>query len=135
MTDHDREYTVVYDGECSVCERLVRRLREWDRRAALEIVASEDAGVRARFPWISDRAYQQSLQLIARDGRTWQGAAAIEQLLDVLPRGRLVSWLFAIPFARPFAERMYRWFARNRYRFGCSAHCSHRPPEPDKRVG
>ena len=123
-----RPYAVVYDGSCAVCGRIVARLEKWDRRGSLEMVAAQAPGVGARFPWIPERALTESLQVVrVSDGRTWQGAAALEQLLDVLPRGRWVSWLFALPFARPVAEKLYRWFARNRYRMGCGKHCRAHP--------
>ena len=122
-----RAYTVVFDGDCKVCTRLARVLRNWDGGRMLEVVPSQQAGVTARFPWIPMRAYAEALQLIAADGTTWQGAAAVEQLLTVLPRGRLIAWIFRIPFVRTIADRFYRWFARNRYRLGCGAHCQSRP--------
>ena len=122
-----RPFTIVFDGDCKVCTRLSGVLRAWDRDHHLEVVSSQQQGVMARFPWIPARAYADALQMIAADGTTWQGAAAIEHLLDVLPRGRLVGWIFSIPFARTLADRFYRWFARNRYRFGCGAHCQSRP--------
>jgi predicted DCC family thiol-disulfide oxidoreductase YuxK len=122
-----RAYTVVFDGDCRICTRLSRVLRDWDAGRQLEVVSSQQPGVTARFPWIPPRAYAEALQLIAADGTTWQGAAAIEQLLGVLPRGRLISWVFRIPFVRTLADRFYRWFARNRYRLGCGAHCQSRP--------
>jgi predicted DCC family thiol-disulfide oxidoreductase YuxK len=120
-------HTVIYDGHCRVCQRLARTLHRWDGDHRLEIVPSQQPGVRARFPWISARAYEGALQLVARNGRTTQGAAAIETLLTLLPRGRLFSWLFRIPFARPIADRFYRWFARHRRSLGCGSHCSYRP--------
>lgn len=123
----DRPYTVVYDGNCKVCGRLVKLLDKWDRKRVLEVIPSQTPGVQARFPWIPARAYTESVQLIGPGGRTWQGAAAIEQLLDVLPKGKLLSWIFSIPFVRPLAENFYRWFARNRYRMGCGEHCQSRP--------
>lgn len=120
---------MVYDGTCRVCSRLAEALRKWDQNGAgvLEVVPSQAPGVTARFPWIPPRAYAEALQLIAANGHTWQGAAAIEQLLDVLPKGKLISWLFTIPFARAIADKVYRWFARNRYRLGCGEHCQSRP--------
>jgi predicted DCC family thiol-disulfide oxidoreductase YuxK len=121
-----RPYTVVFDGQCKVCNRLARMLRKWDRYREFEIVSSQTPGVQARFPWIPPRAYIEALQLIGPGGRTWQGAAAIEQLLDVLPKGRLLSWVFSIPFMRTLADRFYRWFARNRYKLGCGDHCQSR---------
>jgi predicted DCC family thiol-disulfide oxidoreductase YuxK len=118
-----REYTVVYDGNCSVCSRIVDVLERRDKKERLEIIPSAAAAAAGRFPWIPPTAYAQSLQVIrTADNRTWQGAAAVEQLLDVLPRGRFVSWIFSVPFARSVAEKLYRAFARNRYRLGCKLH-------------
>ena len=122
----NRPFTVVFDGFCKVCNRLVKLLRRWDRTQQLEIVPSQQPGVQARFPWIPARAYTEAVQLIGADGRTWQGAAAIEHILDVLPKGKLLSWVFSIPFVRPLAEKFYRWFARNRYMLGCGDHCQSR---------
>jgi predicted DCC family thiol-disulfide oxidoreductase YuxK len=122
-----RPYTVVYDGDCRVCTRFSHMLVQWDVGRQLEVVPSQQPGVMARFPWIPARAYAEALQLVAADGTTWQGAEAIEKLLDVLPRGRLISWIFKIPFVRTIADRFYRWFARNRYRLGCGEHCQSRP--------
>jgi predicted DCC family thiol-disulfide oxidoreductase YuxK len=124
-----RPYTLVYDGTCTVCGRLVRLLDAWDRRREIEAVPSQAPGVMARFPWIPPRAYTDAVQLIGPGGRTWAGADAIERLLDILPRGRLIGWIFRIPGVRVLADRLYRWFARNRYKFGCGAHCQSRPVE------
>jgi predicted DCC family thiol-disulfide oxidoreductase YuxK len=124
-----RAYTVVFDGDCKVCTRLSKVLRKWDSPRQLEVVSSQQPGVMARFPWIPPRAYADALQMIAADGTTWSGAAAIEQLLNVLPRGGWIAWVFKVPFVRTIADRFYRWFARNRYKLGCGAHCQSRPPD------
>jgi predicted DCC family thiol-disulfide oxidoreductase YuxK len=117
-------YTLVYDGDCRVCTRSVNIVRKWDTRREIEIKAYQEAGVTARFPWIPATAFAEAIQLIGPRGVTWQGAAAVERLLDVVPRGRWIAWIFKIPFVRTAAEKFYRWFARNRYRFGCSDHCT-----------
>lgn len=117
-------YTVVFDGACRVCRRFVEALRRWDVYRSLEIVPAQDSGVKGRFPWIPPEAFDASIQLVAADGTTWSGAAALERLLHVLPQGRWFRWIFRIPFARQLAERAYRSFARNRHRMGCSR------PEP-----
>ena len=126
-----RPYTVVFDGTCKICGRLVTLLQKWDRERVLEILPSQGFGVQARFPWIPARAYADAVQLIGPEGRTWQGAAAIEQLLNILPKGKLISWIFKIPFVRPIADRFYKWFAKNRYRMGCGEHCQSRPLDVD----
>lgn len=122
-----RPYTLVYDGMCRMCTRLSNVLTRWDGRRQIEIVPSQATGVMARFPWIPARAYSDAIQLVGPGGETWQGAAAIEQLLNVLPRGPWISWIFRIPYVRALADRTYRWVARNRYRLGCGEHCQARP--------
>jgi predicted DCC family thiol-disulfide oxidoreductase YuxK len=118
-------YTVIYDGDCKVCGRSVTLLTRWDRNHELELVPSQTPGVQAKFPWITPRAYVDSIPVVrARDGKTWQGGAALEELLNVLPKGRLISWLFKIPLMRPLVDKLYMWFARNRYRLGCDEHCA-----------
>ncbi len=130
--DYSRRYTVVYDGHCKVCGRLVKMLTKWDRDHELEIIPSQTPGLHARFPWIPARAYVESVQVVRNgDGRTWQAAGALEELLNVLPKGWLISWLFSIPFVRPLANRFYRWFARNRYHLGCGEHCQVRELDLD----
>lgn len=111
---------------------MVKMLTKWDRNRELEIIPSQAPGVRERFPWIPPRAYVDSVQVVrTRDGKTWQAAAALEELLNVLPKGRLISWLFKIPLVRPLVDVVYRWFARNRYRFGCGEHCQVREANLD----
>lgn len=122
-----RPYTLVYDGLCRICNPLANLVRRWDRRRHIEVVPSQATGVMARFPWIPPHAFAQALQLVGPGGRTWQGAAAVEQLLTVLPRGRWIAWIFHVPFVRALADRVYRWVARNRYRMGCGEHCQSRP--------
>jgi len=129
-------YTVIYDGDCKVCGRMVKLLKKWDRNHELEIIPSQKPGVCERFPWIPARAYVESIQLVrTSDGKTWQAAAALEELTKTLPKGRLISWSFKIPFVRPLVDRFYRWFARNRYKFGCGEHCAVRPVDLDYQDG
>jgi predicted DCC family thiol-disulfide oxidoreductase YuxK len=121
-----RRWTLVYDGQCDVCERSIRRLERWDRRKEIEVVPSQDPAVASRFPWIPAEAYADAIQLIGPGGRTTQGAEAIEDLLGILHRGWLFRWIFKLPFVGWVADKIYRWFARNRYRFGCENHCQAR---------
>ena len=116
-----RRYTLVYDGDCAACTRFVRMVERWDRGQAIATVPSQRENLSRRFPWISAAQYREAVQLIGPGGETWAGAAAVERLLDVVPRGWVFRWLFRLPFAGRAADRCYRWFARNRYRLGCGS--------------
>ena len=126
-----RPYTVVYDGTCRVCTRLANLLDRWDGKDEMEIIPFQNSSVLTRFPWIPAGAYAEAMQLVGPGGETWQGADAIEQLLKILPYGGLLGWAFRLPFFGTLFARFYRWFARNRYRFGCGEHCQLRPLNVD----
>lgn len=126
-TPTGRAWVAIYDGDCRVCTRLTHLLERWDRRGLIEILPSQDAGVPARFPWIPADAYARALQLVGPGNVTWEGAAAIEKILDLLPSGWLFGWAFRVPVLGKLIDRFYRWFARNRKHFGCGEHCSYRP--------
>ena len=124
-------YTVIYDGECRVCRASIEGLERWDHERVLEMVPFQAPGARERFAWIDSAAFESEIQLVAPDGETWSGAAAVEQLLEILPRGGMLGWLFKLPFGRPIADRLYRSFARRRLHFGrvaCDDHCAVQPP-------
>jgi predicted DCC family thiol-disulfide oxidoreductase YuxK len=82
-----RPYTVVYDGQCKVCGRLVKLLNAWDKNDEIEVIPFQNTSVLDRFPWIPSEAYAEAMQLIGPGGKTWQGGEAIEQLLKILPCG------------------------------------------------
>ena len=126
-----RPYTVVWDGTCRTGRRLVELLERWDRDDIIETVPSQTTSVHARFPWIPPEAYVEAVQLVGPGGETWQGAQAVEQLLRILPHGGLLAWVFDIPLVGSGIDRFYRWFARNRYHFGCGEHCQLRPARLD----
>ena len=125
----DAVHTVIYDGDCAACQRFIDYLRRSDPEGVLELVAFQEPGVRARFPWIAPDRLEEALQLVepgpdATPRKTWEGARAIEELTRVVPRYRGVSWIFDLPRMRPLLAWGYRHFARNRRRFGCGDHCS-----------
>jgi len=116
-------YTVIYDGRCRVCQASVELLRRWDRAGRFELLAFQDPAVPARFPAIPAASMRDALQLAGPDGTRWEGAAALERILTELPAGSALAAAFRLPVMGRLLDRAYRWFARHRYRFGCSDHC------------
>jgi predicted DCC family thiol-disulfide oxidoreductase YuxK len=105
-------------------------VQRWDTRHVIQAIASQNDTVSTRFPWISREAFDESMFVIAADGRTWSGAAAARQLLRIVPFGWLLGWLWGLPTFGALADRGYRLFARSRYRFGCGEHCAIAPAAP-----
>lgn len=116
--------TLLHDGTCALCARLVATVRAWDRAGTIECLVYQDESVRCRFPDLAPVDLARELHLVEPDGRVTRGAAAIERLLQLLPHGGALAWVFRLPFAGALAERVYAAVARNRHRLGCGDHCA-----------
>ncbi len=110
------QLTVLFDGNCPVCQASVRRLEGWAPEGTLELLDNRDPCVSERFPWLGETELSESLHVIGPGGETWEGAPAIERLIKALPGFRRGSWVFRLPLVRPLASRIYSWVAANRYR-------------------
>jgi acetyl esterase len=116
-------WTLIYDGQCGLCGRMVRRLEGLDRNDRLDLVAYQDRSDDSGWDWIPGDALEEAMHLVSPDGEAWAGAAAVERVLPLLPGGRSPSLLFRLPLVRAVAGRVYRWVAEHRGRLGCGEHC------------
>ncbi|AEF89400.1 hypothetical protein DR66_5710 [Delftia acidovorans] len=114
---------VVFDGQCLLCNGWVQFLLRHDRRGRFRFASIQgEAGGRM----LADAGLRveglQTLLLVDGD-RSWQHTDAILRVLHGLGWPWRLAWAaWLIP--RPLRDGLYRWLARNRYRwFGRSAQC------------
>jgi predicted DCC family thiol-disulfide oxidoreductase YuxK len=110
---------LLFDEDCGFCRTWVRRLRRWDRGAAIDYLPASARESRAGLPRIEDAAVSRAMHLILPDGRVLTGAGALPGLLPLLPGGRLLAPLLRIPGVQLLADQAYAWIAARRHRFGC----------------
>jgi len=106
--------TLIYDGECGICQQAVALLKRWDREHVLHFVPFQDEAAVARFG-IALPALAAAMHLIVPGGRVYPGADAIPELLRLFPGKRWLSPLFRIPGVLPLARRIYAWIAMRRH--------------------
>jgi len=109
------EPTLIYDGACSLCCAAVARVSAWDREHRVRLVPFQDRAAVAKFR-IERPALAAAMHFVREDGRVFEGADAIPELLRLLPGKRWFAWWFAVPGVRPLARRVYGYVARRR---GC----------------
>lgn len=114
---------VVFDGQCLLCNGWVQFLLRHDRRGRFRFASIQgEAGGRM----LADAGLRveglQTLLLVDGD-HSWQHTDAILRVLHGLGWPWRLAWAaWLIP--RPLRDGLYRWLARNRYRwFGRSAQC------------
>ena len=106
--------TLIYDGECGICQQAVARLKRWDGEHVLRFVPFQDGAAVARFG-IALPALAAAMHLILPDGRAYTGADAVPQLLRLFPGKRWLAPLFFVPGVLPLARRIYAWIAQRRH--------------------
>jgi len=108
-------YTVLYDGQCEICQAGVSWLRILDRKQrtncvplSAEALATLDAGLR-----IEDCLRQ--LNIVAPDGRVYVGWDAVTCLARLCPATWLVGVLGQVFAFRSIGQLLYGFVAANRY--------------------
>lgn len=114
---------VIFDGECRICTAQVQRLTRFDLGGRLAYLSLHDPQVAARYPDLTHEALMADMYVIARDGRQHRGAAAIRYLSGRLPALWWLAPLLYFPGSLPLWQRLYRMFAKRRYRFGRIESC------------
>ena len=108
---------LVYDGHCNFCRGQAARLQRFSG-GRLRLESFHDPGVLARYPSLTRAACETAMQLVFPDGRIYSGAAAAAEALHLNPAFRWLRQIYYLPGVRPLADAVYRWVAKNRYRFG-----------------
>ena len=129
-------WVLFFDGDCAFCSQSVRRLVKVDRGRRVDVAPlqgklAEEKGLRR----YADRGDGGSMVLLREsDGRIFLRSDSWFELAQALGGWwRALAVLRVVP--RPVREAVYRWIARNRYRFGKGeTFCSLPDPEVLARV-
>jgi predicted DCC family thiol-disulfide oxidoreductase YuxK len=125
---------VLFDGVCNLCNATVNFLIDRDRRGRLRFAALQSSAAtnELRTLGVSLPEGPPESLLLVEGGRVYQHSTAALRIARHLtsPGWRLAPALLAVP--RPLRDAVYRWVAKNRYRwFGRSDVC--RVPTADLR--
>jgi len=112
---------IVFDGVCVLCNGWVRFLLKRDRRAGYRFAAMQSEAGRALLAAHGLDPDDPASFLLVDGGRAWTDTDAIRRVLAGLGGAwRLAGAVALVP--RFVRDPLYRWVARNRYRwFGTTA--------------
>lgn len=120
---------VLFDGVCNLCSGSVQFILKRDPQGLFRFASLQsDAGRRLMTEHGLDPDALSSVVLL-EDGRAWQESSAALRIARRLPGGWKLLRLFSV-IPRPLRDAVYRWIARNRYRwFGKTEACWLPTPE------
>lgn len=113
---------IVFDGVCVLCNGWVRFLLKHDRRAGYRFAAMQSEAGRALLAAHGLDPDDPASLLLVDGGRAWTDTEAIRRVLAGLGGAwRLAGAMALVP--RVVRDPLYRWIARNRYRWFGTTTC------------
>ena len=111
------DLTLLYDGDCGLCQRSVRTVRGLDFLGRVEFldIASQWPAIHGRFPALTQEACLEEMHLVRSDGTMVKGFDAYRALAWALPLCWPLLLLLYLPGARPLGQRIYARIAGRRH--------------------
>ncbi|MCB9438173.1 MAG: DUF393 domain-containing protein [Anaerolineales bacterium] len=108
--------TVLYDGQCVLCQQSLKVLQALDWRKRLNPMdAQNQEQVMARYPHLEYEALMGAMHVVTPVGDTLIGFFAVRYLARFLPLLWLLLPLLYLPGMNWLGPRVYAWVARRRY--------------------
>ncbi|WP_203363418.1 thiol-disulfide oxidoreductase DCC family protein [Bacillus sp. REN10] len=121
---------VLFDGECNFCDHSVQFIIKRDPNAYYKFASLQSEAGKQLVAAYKVPSNIDSLLLIDDKHCYHQSTAALRICKHLSGGWKLFYYLLIIP--RPIRDRVYRWIAKNRYKwFGKKDHCI--MPSPDIR--
>lgn len=126
----ENEPVIVFDGVCLLCSRWVRFVLRHDRSGRIRFASMQSANGRALLERFGLDPDDPLSLLYIVDGHGFHDSDAILRVLASFGGAWRLTAVFRL-LPRALRDVLYRWLARNRYRwFGRSDQCF--VPAPDQ---
>jgi predicted DCC family thiol-disulfide oxidoreductase YuxK len=127
-TERPHSIVVIFDGRCLFCTHQVRWLQRFDFARRLSFISLHDPLVAQWWPALTYEVLMEQIYVIPPRPSPSEGFGARERSYGGIVGVRYVAWrvpllwplalLLSIPGTLPLWQTLYRWIARQRYRFG-----------------
>ncbi len=121
--------TVIFDGQCGMCTRVVRQLHKMDRRGRLSFRPCQSVSLEG-VSGITPTQCLRAVWAIAEDGTIASGSDAFTLIMSVLLNNRWPYRIGRVPGIQHVMQFVYGWVADNRRKFpGETPWCQQHPEE------
>jgi predicted DCC family thiol-disulfide oxidoreductase YuxK len=110
-----KSLTVLYDGECGLCQNLRAWLQQEPTWFPVEYLPLQSPLIKQRWPDLHQRNLEKQLTAIDDQGGLYQGSSAWITLLYALRKYRGISFLLATPTLQSLARKVVEEISKNRH--------------------
>lgn len=117
---------LLYDGNCRFCHRTVRLVLRWDRKKKIAIAPLQAKA--SRFFVDNENVLDGHSVIYVKNHHIYQKSNAVLQILYDLGLPLKIIYFLVVWIPVPIRDRIYRFIAKHRMRFGRKVAC----PLPDQ---
>lgn len=108
-------FTVLYDGQCEICQASVAWLQILDTRHLTHSVAVDADSLRLLDPRLDVDACLRELHVLDSNVRLYVGWDAVARLARLFPSTWIIGAVGSLPPLKQLGRLAYRFIARNRH--------------------
>ena len=113
-----RTLTVLYDGNCRLCQRIKIWLQAQPKFIHMDFVAANSVEAKTRFPHLDHAASVKELFVVTDEGNFYRDTKAWLMCLYALREYRGWAFRFSTPELMPLARRFVVNISSLRFKFG-----------------
>lgn len=107
----------LYDELCSLCQKSKKTFSKIDYFNRIEWTSLQQFDVKNANFYSNRKELREQLHVITSRGKILKGFYAIRRIMIQCPVTALIGAVCYVPFVDWIGVKIYRWVARNRYRF------------------
>ncbi|MCU7693435.1 thiol-disulfide oxidoreductase DCC family protein [Haoranjiania flava] len=121
QADKDRHGIIIFDDACVLCNRFAQWIIKGDTRRYFKFISLKAASCNGLLP---ENYHGNNTVILFEDDKIYTESNAALRIVKQLEGWK--KWLYIfIVFPKPLRDALYRFTARNRYRwFGTTTTCS-----------
>lgn len=107
MTDYKKLPILIYDSECTMCNRFRQGVQRLDIHNQINCISLHDEKLYEHFPEITMEQCKETIHLLAPN-EILTGSQVIEYLIGIIPGVKKLSWLLETGQGKKTIEFFYR---------------------------
>ncbi len=115
MTTKNTTATLIYDGECGLCQKAARWVNFQARPGEIETLPCQSEERKQRFPNMDEAKCLEAMQLVLSNGDVYSGEQALPPLFKRMRGWRWMAGVFSLPLVNRVSPPLYRAIANHRH--------------------
>jgi predicted DCC family thiol-disulfide oxidoreductase YuxK len=102
------EMTLLYDPECTLCDRFKKTLERIDTKKSFRFVSIYDSNIYIEYPELDKDECHEVIHLIDDNKKIYKGADVVQKIALTIPQVKKFAWLIESQSSKKAMNLFYR---------------------------